>query len=148
MGGATKLHQGDARMGTKGEGMDMNETNASSNIPPRAWAVVGMLFLFMLINFADKAIIGLSAVPIMRDLHLTNEQFGKVGSAFFLLFSISAVVVGFIANRVPTHILLGVMGLIWALTQFPMLGTVSLATLVACRITLGAGEGPAYPVSV
>jgi MFS family permease len=107
-----------------------------------------MLFLFMLINFADKAIIGLSAVPIMGDLHLTNEQFGKVGSAFFLLFSISAVVVGFIANRVPTHILLGVMGLIWALTQFPMLGVVSLATLVACRITLGAGEGPAYPVSV
>ena len=135
-------------MGTKGEGMDMNETNASSNIPPRAWAVVGMLFLFMLINFADKAIIGLSAVPIMRDLHLTNEQFGKVGSAFFFLFSISAVVVGFIANRVPTRLLLGVMGLIWALTQFPMLGTVSLATLFACRIALGAGEGPAYPVAV
>src|SRR5262249_56262904 len=126
----------------------MTEPSRISKPVPRAWAVVGMLFLFMLINFADKAIIGLSAVPIMRDLQLTNEQFGKVGSAFFLLFSISAVVVGFIANRVPTRILLGVMGLIWALTQFPMLGTVSLATLLACRITLGAGEGPAYPVAV
>jgi MFS family permease len=128
--------------------MNMAKTNDSSNISPRAWAVVGMLFLFMLINFADKAIIGLSAVPIMRDLHLTNEQFGKVGSAFFLLFSISAVVVGFIANRVSTRILLALMGLIWALTQFPMLGAVSLATLLACRITLGAGEGPAYPIAI
>jgi MFS family permease len=126
----------------------MIEASGHPTVSRRAWAVVAMLFLFMLINFADKAIIGLSAVPIMRDLHLTNEQFGQVGSAFFLLFSISAVVVGFIANRVPTRILLGVMGLIWALTQFPMLGTVSLATLFACRIALGAGEGPAYPVAI
>ena len=126
----------------------MTKASGYPAIARRAWAVVGMLFLFMLINFADKAIIGLSAVPIMRDLQLTNEQFGKVGSAFFLFFSISAVVVGFIANRVPTQILLGVMGLIWALTQFPMLGTVSLTTLLACRIALGAGEGPAYPVAV
>src|SRR5262245_1891103 len=29
-----------------------------------------------------------------------------------------------------------------------MLGAVSLTTLLACRITLGAGEGPAYPVAI
>ena len=40
------------------------------------------------------------------------------------------------------------MGLVWALTQFPMLGTVGFATLVACRVALGAGEGPAYPVAL
>jgi MFS family permease len=126
----------------------MAEAGRISKPAPRAWAIVGMLFLFMLINFADKAIIGLSAVPIMRDLHLTNEQFGQVGSAFFILFSISAVLVGFLANRVPTRWLLGGMGLIWALTQFPMLGAVSLPVLVACRVALGAGEGPAYPVAL
>jgi MFS family permease len=64
------------------------------------------------------------------------------------LFSLSAVLVGFVANRVPTRILLAVMGLIWALTQFPMLGAVSLPLLFASRITLGAGEGPAYPVAI
>jgi MFS family permease len=129
-------------------GGDMIEAKGYWAVSPRAWAIVGMLFLFMLINFADKAVIGLSALPIMRDLHLSNEQFGQVGSAFFFLFSLSAVLVGFIANRVPTRILLGVMGLIWALTQFPMLGIVSLPVLFACRIALGAGEGPAYPVAL
>lgn len=84
----------------------------------------------------------------MRDLHLTNEQFGQVGSAFFLLFSSSAVIVGFMANRISTRILLGVMGLVWAVTQFPMLGLVSLPVLVTCRVALGAGEGPAYPVAL
>lgn len=126
----------------------MTEASGYSGPTGRAWAVVGMLFLFMLINFADKAVIGLAAGPVMRDLHLTNEQFGQVGSAFFFLFSISAVLVGFMANRIPTRILLGAMGLIWAVAQFPMLGVVSLPVLVASRVALGAGEGPAYPVAL
>jgi MFS family permease len=40
------------------------------------------------------------------------------------------------------------MGLVWALTQFPMIGTAGFATIMACRIALGAGEGPAYPVAL
>lgn len=115
---------------------------------PGAWLVVGLLFFFMLINFSDKAIIGLAAVPIMEELKLTPSQFGLVGSSFFLLFAISSVIVGFICNRVQSRWVLLVMGLVWALTQFPMVGTVSVGTLVACRIILGAGEGPAYPVAL
>jgi len=113
-----------------------------------AWLVVTLLFLFMLINFADKAVIGIAAVPIMQELRLSPRQFGLVGSSFFLLFSISAIVTGFIVNRVQTRWALLTMGLVWAFTQFPMLGTAGFATLVACRIALGAGEGPAYPVAL
>jgi MFS family permease len=102
----------------------------------------------MLINFADKAVIGIAAVPIMRDLQLSPRQFGLIGSSFFLLFSLSAIVTGFIVNRFQTRWALLVMGLIWALTQFPMLGTVGFTTLIACRVALGAGEGPAYPVAL
>lgn len=116
--------------------------------PAGAWTIVVLLFLFMMINFADKAVIGLAAVPIMQELRLTPRQFGLVGSSFYLLFSVSAVVVGFVVNRVQTRWVLLAMALIWALTQFPMLGPVGLATLLACRITLGAGEGPAYPVAL
>ena len=39
------------------------------------------------------------------------------------------------------------MAIVWSLVQFPMLGTVSLEVLIACRIILGAGEGPAAPVA-
>jgi MFS transporter, ACS family, D-galactonate transporter len=113
-----------------------------------AWLIVALLFLFMLINFADKAVIGIAAVPIMQDLQLSPRQFGLIGSSFYLLFALSAIITGFIVNRVPTRWALLTMGLIWALTQFPMLGTVGFTTLVACRIALGAGEGPAYPVAL
>ena len=123
-------------------------TTRQAAAPKGAWLIVALLFLFMLINFADKAVIGIAAIPIMQELRLSPREFGLIGSSFFLLFSISAIVTGFIVNRVQTRWALLVMGLIWALTQFPMLGTVGFTTLVACRVALGAGEGPAYPVAL
>ena len=113
-----------------------------------AWLIVALLFLFMLINFADKAAIGIAAVPIMQELKLSPSEFGLIGSSFFLLFALSAITTGFVANRVETRWLLSGMGLVWALTQFPMMGATGLGTLLACRIALGAGEGPASPVAL
>ena len=114
----------------------------------RPWIVVALLFILMVINFADKAVIGIAAVPIMHELQLGPRQFGLVGSSFFLLFAVSSVATGFLVNRVPTRFVLLAIGFIWALTQFPMIGLVGFETLVACRIALGAGEGPATPVAL
>jgi MFS family permease len=116
--------------------------------PKGAWKITFLLFLFMLVNFADKIVVGLAGVPIMTELKLDPDQFGTLGSSFFLLFSISAIVVGFIVNRVDTRWVLLVLALIWALAQFPMVGTVGFATLLICRIVLGAGEGPAASVAL
>jgi len=129
--------------------MAVQTTPESAHQTPKgAWRIVGLLFLLMLVNFADKIVIGLAGVPIMKELELTPEQFGLLGSSFFLLFSISAVAVGFLVNRVATRWVLLVLALIWALAQFPMVGTVSLTTLMVCRIILGAGEGPASAVAI
>jgi MFS family permease len=100
------------------------------------------------VNFADKIVVGLAGVPIMTDLKLEPEQFGLLGSSFFFLFSISAIIVGFIVNRIETRWVLLVLALVWALAQFPMVGTISFSTLLICRIILGAGEGPAAAVAV
>ena len=79
--------------------------------PRGAWTITALLFLFMLVNFADKVVVGLAAVPIMDELGLSPTQFGRLGSAFFLLFSVSAVAVGFVVNRVPARwVILGIGG--------------------------------------
>src|ERR1700686_23827 len=115
--------------------------------PKGAWKITFLLFLFMLVNFADKIVVGLAGVPIMTELNLEPEQFGLLGSSFFFLFSISAIVVGFIVNRIETRWVLLALALVWALAQFPMVGSISFTTLVICRIILGAGEGPAFSVA-
>ena len=55
--------------------------------------------------------------------------------------------VGFIVNRIETRWVLLALASIWALAQFPMVGTVSFTTLLICRVILGAGEGPAFSVA-
>jgi ACS family D-galactonate transporter-like MFS transporter len=112
-----------------------------------AWAMTALLFLFMLINFADKVVVGLAAQPIMAELGLKPEQFGLIGSSFFFLFAVSAVLVGFLTNRIQTRRILLVMAVVWSVVQFPMLGAVTFEVLIACRIVLGAGEGPAASVA-
>jgi MFS transporter, ACS family, D-galactonate transporter len=115
--------------------------------PNRAWMVVGLLFLFMLINFADRAVLGLAAIPIMQELELSHTQFGLIGSSFFIFFSVGAVIGGFLVNRVGTNWVLAGSALIWSLCQLPMLLPVSMAALIANRLVLGFGEGPAYPIA-
>ncbi|MGH8781642.1 MFS transporter [Paraburkholderia sp.] len=114
----------------------------------KAWAIVALVFLFMLINYADKAVIGLSSASIIKELRLSHAQFGALGSAFFLLFSISGVVVGFLSNRVATKRIMLVMSIIWALALLPMTGPVSFAVLLGSRVILGAAEGPAFPIAL
>jgi MFS family permease len=123
-------------------------TMTGQSTPRGAWRITFLLFLFMLVNFADKIVVGLASVPIMTELKLEPEQFGLLGSSFFFLFSISAIAVGFLVNRVAARWVLLGLALIWALAQFPMVGTVSFAVLLVCRVILGAGEGPAGAVAV
>ena len=73
---------------------------AAQPTPKGAWKITALLFLYMVVNFADKIVVGLAGVPIMSDLKLTPQQFGFLGSAFFFLFSISAIAVGFVVNKV------------------------------------------------
>lgn len=113
----------------------------------RAWTVTALLVVFMMVNFADKSVLGLAADEIRADLRLSATQFGLANSAFFLLFSVAAVVVGLAADRISPKLLLLLMALLWSVAQVPAAIGGGLAVLVGSRIFLGAAEGPAFPVA-
>ncbi len=116
--------------------------------PRSAWAMASMLTWLSLINFLDKIVLGMVAVPLMADLKIPPSEFGLIASSFFWLFSLSTVLVGFLSNRIATRWLLLAMGLSWALLQVPLALAGSALTILLCRMLLGAAEGPAFPISV
>ena len=123
-------------------------TRLPSEYRPRsAWLIAVLLAFMMLVNFLDKVVIGLVAVPMSTELGLSPVEFGLIGGALHWLFALSAIVGGFIADRRPTRWLLLAMGIFWAVVQLPMLFVSSLWAIVACRVLLGVGEGPASPVA-
>lgn len=111
--------------------------------PAMAWVITGMLVIFIAINWADKALFGLIAQPVAEELGLSSTQVGMLGSAFFFLFSITGLTVGFIADRVKVKWVLFTLAALWSVAQLPVLVSASVATLLFNRIALGAAEGPA-----
>lgn len=101
----------------------------------------------MMINFADKSVLGLAAEEIREDLGLSASAFGLASSAFFLLFSVSGAAVGLLADRARPKWLILAMAVLWSVSQAPMAVGGGLAVLVISRVLLGAAEGPAFPVA-
>lgn len=114
----------------------------------RAWVITIMLVLFQIVAFADKAVLGLVAPLAMPDLGITPVEFGFIGSAFFFLYSIVSIVTGFLASKFSVKWILLVMGVTWAVLQFPMLIGGGAAVLLLTRIILGGAEGPATAMSL
>jgi len=124
--------------------MEMNERSQVT----RGWVVTLLLALFMVLNFMDKAILGIVAVPLMEELNIHPSEFGMIASSFFLFFSISAIVFGFIANKTSIKWVLIVLAMIWGISQIPLAFVATVPLLYFSRILLGIGEGPAYPLAL
>ncbi|MER6349206.1 MFS transporter [Streptomyces sp. NPDC001595] len=123
-------------------------TTTTGGTGPRPRTVLALLALFIVINAADKAVLGLTAGPIKDELGLTATEFGAVASSFYLLFSLSAITVGRLGDRMSPRPLLAVLALVWAAAQLPiLLPAAGYGALVATRVVLGAGEGPGYPLA-
>ncbi len=106
-----------------------------------------MLFLLMVINWADKAILGLTAAQIIPEFGLTTSQFGFLGSAFYFLYGITCLAIGWVMTKVSGRAILIVLAILWSVTQLPVLLVASFGSLLFSRIGLGAAEGPFNPVA-
>lgn len=127
----------------------------TGEVPPRpgsdrrrAWLIAALIVTFMLVNYADKAVLGLAAVPIMDELGIGNSTYGLISSSFALLFSLSGLIVGFVSAKVSSRVLLFAMAALWAVAQLPVLFVASVPALIAGRMLLGAAEGPAASMSM
>jgi ACS family hexuronate transporter-like MFS transporter len=121
---------------------------ARTHISPYGRVMIFMLFGLGVINFADKAVLGLAAVPIIKELHLSPAQYGLVSGSFFLLFALSSVLVTAWSDRIGTKKVLALLATSWAIVQVATVFVFSFLALLLTRIVLGAGEGPSYGTSV
>ncbi|HEY3684528.1 MAG TPA: MFS transporter [Streptosporangiaceae bacterium] len=113
-----------------------------------AWFVTAMLVLLMLINWGDKSVLGLAAVPISKTFGLSHTEYGYISSSFFFLFSISSALVGMLALKIRTRWILLVIAIAWSVCQVPIIIPMGVTGLLISRIALGATEGPTSSLTV
>jgi len=115
--------------------------------PVRRSVVVVLLMLVMMLSIVDKTIFAFAGPKIIDELQLSPVTFGLIGSSFYCLYSISGVLVGFLANRIPTRWILVAMAIVWMASQVLTGLSQTLVALVIGRLLLGAGTGPATAVT-
>ncbi|MFF3494781.1 MFS transporter [Streptomyces sp. NPDC002795] len=108
----------------------------------RAWAMTLLVTLFLFLNFANKASLGLVAEPFTRELGLSNAEFGLIVGSTYFLFGAGTLAAGVLGSRVRTRWLLVACVIGWVVTQAPMTLPLGLGGLMACRVLLGAALGP------
>ncbi|QYB06925.1 MFS transporter [Rhodococcus sp. USK10] len=131
---------------TKAVAVDASGSGSGSGarrVARTAWSITFMVMLFQMINYADKAVLGIVARPLSEDLGLSHADIGFLGSAFFILFSVTGLIGGFVADRVKIVWMLLGMVVLWSVLQVPIVLMGTFGALLVCRILLGAAEGPA-----
>ncbi len=122
------------------------DNSAAPDLTPktvrRAWRFTGLLVVLYVVNWADKAVLGIIAQPLAEELGLTASQLGLVGSLFFLTFTVGSLFAGPVNRWMSLRWALVVIAILWSATMLPLVIFASFATLLVSRLLLGLAEGP------
>jgi MFS family permease len=111
--------------------------------------VLAVLVLVYTFNFIDRQIVGILAVPIKTELHLSDSQLGMMGGlAFALFYTLLGIPIARLADRISRTGIMTVALALWSLMTALCGLTHNFAQLFMARVGVGVGEAggvaPAY----
>lgn len=116
---------------------------------PRRYTVVLLCFFSTFICYIDRVNISVAIIPMAEYFGWGEAEKGLVLSSFFTGYIITQVLGGWLANRFGGKLVLGIAVLWWSLFTLltPLGAFVSTTVLIFVRITMGMGEGVAFPAT-
>lgn len=110
------------------------------------YAVV-LLALINVLNYVDRSIIFVLFEPIKRDLNLTDTQLGWLGSAYVMVYALSAVPLGILSDLKSRRAVIATGVAFWS--SFTALGGLARGfwQLFFCRSMVGVGEASYTPAA-
>ena len=112
------------------------------------WLICGLLFLATTINYIDRQILALLKPMLDTELGWTNEQYGKVNSAFQASYAISYIAFGWLIDRIGVRLGYSLSIVFWSLAAIGHGFVGTIRGFVFARVALGAGEGGNFPACI
>lgn len=111
------------------------------------WIILSMNALLLLLNYGDRAAIGVAAPFIMKEFHFTPEAWGIIISAFSLGYVPFCFLGGWASDKYGPRKIMGIAAIWWSI--FTSLTTVgfNFVSFIILRILFGVGEGPQAAVT-
>ncbi|MEV8373628.1 MFS transporter [Kribbella sp. NPDC056861] len=116
-------------------------------VPPGAWRLVAVLAAANLLNFYDRALPSIVAENIKAEFALSDTQLGLLMSGFTVVYAVSGVVLGRMADRRSRRLIMAVGLVVWSLLTAASGGAWSFASLLVFRLGVGVGEASYAPAA-
>ncbi|HST87053.1 MAG TPA: MFS transporter, partial [Ktedonobacterales bacterium] len=107
--------------------------------------VFGLMFAINALNYLDRLLVVAVGPTLKADFHLRDRDIGLLASAFVLIYTLAALPLGLIADRVSRARVVAVGVAIWSLASIGTGLARGFAGLFTMRAGVGIGEASYYP---
>jgi len=109
--------------------------------------ILALLVISAFVNYVDRSTLSVAAAPIQNELRLSEEQLGRLLSAFFWTYAAFQLfaVAGWLVDRFHVGWVYAAGFLVWSAATAATGISRGFAALFALRLLLGVGESVAYP---
>lgn len=112
------------------------------------WLPAFSMMLVSTISYIDRNTLALLAPTILREAHLTNEQYGFIISSFSIAYMLGNPLWGYILDRVGVRKGMTAAVSVWTLASVSHVFALGFQGFAAARALLGFGEGATFPGSL
>ena len=107
--------------------------------------ILALLFVGTLINYLDRTVISVAALPMREELGLDAAVMGVVFSAFSWTYAAAQIPGGLLIDRIGVRLAYFLSVSLWSAFTLLQGFTTGLVSLLGYRLGLGVAEAPAYP---
>ncbi|WP_147205519.1 MFS transporter [Segetibacter aerophilus] len=111
------------------------------------YAMLGLVFINVMINYLDRSNLSVAAASLSKDLELSTVQMGLIFSAFGWSYALLQIPGGLIADRFGPRILYAFCLITWSITTLLQGFARGFVGLFGLRLATGAFEAPCYPIN-
>lgn len=111
------------------------------------WGIALILGFGVLINYIDRGALSVAAKPLQGEFNIGPEQFGWLSGAFFAVYALAQLPVGYIIDRYGVTLISRIAAFLWGLAAAATALAPSYAAIVGARLFLGVAESPTFPAN-
>jgi sugar phosphate permease len=111
------------------------------------WGIALILGFGVLINYIDRGALSVAAKPLHDELGMGPAEFGVLSSAFFAVYALSQIPIGYVLDRFGVTIVSRIGALLWSFASMLTAIAPNFAAIYAARLFLGLAEAPTFPAN-
>jgi MFS transporter, ACS family, hexuronate transporter len=117
-------------------------SSSSRSQPKLRWFILALTCLVLVLNYADRAALGVSGPAIIKQFGFTQTEFGLISSFFFIGYAPFCFIGGWLSDRYGPRAVMGAAVGWWSIFTASTAACTGLLSFLFARVMFGIGEGP------